>query len=74
MREAVLGALKGGMEVPFLGSGFSDMSPQGLQQTAPICCITLEPLLLPVCVLSDPWLFSSFKCYHVISRSWWPTQ
>lgn len=47
VREAVLTALKGGTEVPLLGSGFLDTSPQGLQQTAPICCITLEPLLCP---------------------------
>ncbi|KAG0588132.1 hypothetical protein KC19_2G218600 [Ceratodon purpureus] len=47
VREAVLTALKGGLEIPLLGSGFLDTSPQGLQQTTPICCITLEPLLCP---------------------------
>ncbi|XP_024395069.1 uncharacterized protein [Physcomitrium patens] len=47
VREAVLTALMGGSEVPLLGSGFFDGSPSGLQHAAPICCITLEPLLCP---------------------------
>jgi hypothetical protein len=47
VRKAVLTALMGGVEVPLLGMGFIDVPSHGPQHSAPICCITLEPLLGP---------------------------
>lgn len=50
VKKAVLGALNGGLDV-------AHNNPSGLlvsnQQSPPICCITLEPLLCPVCSLHD---------------------
>lgn len=52
----------GSAEIPLLGSCYPEPFQQSLQHAAPICCITLEPLLCPVSLLVTLTATCTFTC------------